>query len=182
MFEVEFKYPVNSHDSIRQQLLTLDAELIGISDHCDEYFNQTLLDFAGNDIALRIRSRGGSHTLTWKGPNLDTRAKIREEIEINFNTEDKDRFRGMLFGMGFHSVINVRKQRESLRVCWQGQEAEICLDTIEGVGTFVELEMVVASKEQVNAAKATLESLADTIGITSRPTTVSYLEMLLEKQ
>ena len=182
MFEVELKYPVNSHDEIRQQLLTMESAQTGVSNHCDEYFNQTLLDFAGNDIALRIRSAEDSHTLTFKGPNLDTRAKIREEIEIKFNTEDKDKFRGMLLAMGFHSVLLVRKQRDSIAVKWQDKDVEICLDTIESVGTFIELELVVQSKEQVGLAKATLEELAKTLAITSEPTTVSYLEMLLAKQ
>ena len=182
MFEVELKYPVNSHDEIRQQLLTMESSQTGVSDHCDEYFNQTLLDFAGNDIALRIRSQEDSHTLTYKGPNLDARAKIREEIEIKLNTNDKNKMRGMLLGMGFHSVTLARKQRDSMAVRWQDQDVEICLDTIEGVGTFVELELVVESKEHVGSAKTTLESLAKKLAITSEPTTVSYLEMLLEKQ
>ena len=182
MFEVELKYPVESHDEIRQQLLTMNSTQTGTSNHCDEYFNQTLLDFAGNDIALRIRSAQESHTLTYKGPNLDSRAKIREEIEIQFNTEDKDKFRGMLLGMGFHSVLQVLKQRDSVAVRWQDEDVEICLDTIDGVGTFIELELVVQAKEQVGSAKATLEELAKTLAITSEPTTISYLEMLLDKQ
>ena len=182
MFEVELKYPVNSHDGIRQQLLAMESTQTGSSQHCDEYFNQTLLDFAGNDIALRIRSAEDSHTLTYKGPNLDSRAKIREEIEIKLNTNDKDKFRGMLLGMGFHSVRQVRKQRDSIAVRWQDEDVEICLDTIEGIGQFIELELVVESKEQVGSAKAILESLAKTLAITSEPTTVSYLEMLLEKE
>ena len=182
MFEVELKYPVESHDEIRQQLVTMGSTQTGTSNHCDEYFNQTLLDFAGNDIALRIRSVEDSHTLTFKGPNLDTRAKIREEIEIKLNTEDKDRFRRILLGMGFHSVLLVRKQRDSIAVQWKDENIEVCLDTIAGIGTFIELELVVQSKEQVGSAKATLEELAQTLSITSEPTTVSYLEMLLNKQ
>ncbi len=182
MFEVELKYPVARHDDIRQQLLVMDSTQTGISEHSDEYFNQTLLDFAGNDIALRIRSQEDSHTLTYKGPNLDTRAKIREEIEIKLNTQDKEKFRNMLFGMGFHSVLLVRKQRESIAVRWKDEDIEICLDTIEGIGTFVELELVVESKQQVDSAKAILESLAKELSINSEPTTVSYLEMLLDKQ
>ncbi len=182
MFEVELKYPVTSHDRIRQQLLTMESTQTGISKHCDEYFNQTLLDFAGNDIALRIRSAEDSHTLTYKGPNLDSRAKVREEIEIQLGTEDKDKFRDILLGMGFHSVLCVQKQRDSMALHWKDDDVVVCLDTIEGIGSFVELELVVKSKEQVGSAKATLESLAKTLGITSEPTTVSYLEMLLERQ
>ena len=182
MFEVELKYPVDSHDKIRQQLSALESTPKGISDHVDEYFNQSLLDFAGKDFALRIRSQANTHTLTYKGPNLDKRAKIREEIELNLNTKDKEKFRNMLFGMGFHSVALVSKQRDSITLRWQDQDVEICLDTIDGVGQFVELELVVESKAQLGAAKATLEELAKEFAISSEPTTVSYLEMLLDRQ
>ena len=182
MFEVELKYPVESHQEIRQRLTTMDAKSISGAEHLDEYFNQTLLDFAGNDIALRIRSRDDSHTLTYKGPNLDQHAKVREEIEIEFTPEDKQRFRRMLLGMGFHSVSVVRKHRDSTLVRWRDEKVQICFDTVDQVGTFVELELVVDTKSQIASAKQTLEDLAQELKIQSAPTTVSYLEMLLDMQ
>ncbi len=180
MFEVELKFSVDSHEVIRQQLKSLEVMSGSTSDHCDEYFNHSLLDFAAQDIAFRIRSRADEHILTYKGPNLDQRAKVREEIELEFDGSDKDKFRRMLFGIGFHSVAAVNKKRDSIKVSFEGQQIEVCLDDVEGVGTFVELEQVVADKSEIEAAKENLESLAVRLGITSQPTTISYLEMLLE--
>ena len=180
MFEVELKFPVESHDSIRQQITTMEVTKSSTSEHSDEYFNHVLLDFAAQDIALRIRSRDNRNVLTYKGPNLDQRAKVREEIELDLNAEDKSKFRQMLLGMGFHSVASVLKKRDSISIVVDQQAIEICLDEVEGVGTFVELEQVVADKSEIESAKAHLESLASTLGITSQPTTVSYLEMLLD--
>ena len=185
MFEVELKFPVDSHEVIRQKLKSLESGLFQVlsettSQHCDEYFNHSLLDFAAKDIAFRIRNRADGHILTYKGPNLDQRAKVREEIELEFNGDEKDKFRRMLFGMGFHSVAAVNKKRDSISVVCEGQAIEVCLDDVEGVGTFVEIEQVVAEKSEIAAAKGNLESLATRLGITSQPTTVSYLEMLLK--
>lgn len=180
MFEVELKFLVDSHEMIRQQLNSLEVISESTSQHCDEYFNHSLLDFATQDIALRIRSRADQHILTYKGPNLDPRAKVREEIELEFDASEKDKFRRMLSGMGFHSVAAVNKKRDSIQVAYQGQVIVVCLDDVEGVGTFVELEQVVSDKSGVQAAKKILESLAVRLGITSSPTTVSYLEMLLK--
>ena len=179
MFEVELKFPVESHDVIRQQLKALEITSESTSEHCDEYFNHSLLDFAAQDIAFRIRSRAGQSILTYKGPNLDQRAKVREEIEIEFDDADKDKFRSMLFGMGFHSVAAVNKKRDSITIVYQDQTIEVCLDDVEGAGTFVELEQVVKEKSEIEAAKGNLESLAVKLGITTQPTTVSYLEMIL---
>ncbi len=180
MFEVELKFPAPSHETIRQQLKAYQATAKSTALHCDEYFNHSLLDFATQDIALRIRSRNNLNILTYKGPNLDRRAKVREEIEITLNANDKDKFRQMLFGMGFHSVASINKKRDSINVVLDGQSIEVCLDDVEGVGTFVELEIVVDDKEQTDIAKQRLEKLAQSIGITAPPTTVSYLEMLLD--
>jgi len=184
MFEVELKFPVDSHDTLRQRLGTLKVTSQSSSGHCDEYFNHSLLDFATQDIALRIRSRhnhAGQSVLTYKGPNLDGRAKVREEIELTLASEEKEKFRQMLFGMGFHSVAAVNKKRDSSSVVFDGRNVEVCLDDVEGVGTFVELEIVVEDKAQIDAAKQHLEKLAKEFGISAPPTTVSYLEMLLEQ-
>jgi adenylate cyclase class 2 len=171
------------------------------SHHCDEYFNHCLLDFAAQDIALRVRSTQQRHVLTYKGPNLDHRAKVREELELEFDDEQRMKFRNMLFGMGFHSVAVVNKKRDSVTIMFEpsepindvadagdltpnanGTAAEItvCLDEVQGVGTFVELEIVVAEKSNVETAKQILQSLALTLNITTEPTTVSYLEMLIQ--
>lgn len=181
MFEVELKFPVESHETIRQQLESLEVTSESSSQHCDEYFNHSLLDFAAKDIALRIRSRASQHILTYKGPNLDQRAKVREEIELEFEPAQRDKFRRMLLGMGFHSVAAVNKKRDSIAVVCDGHAIEVCLDDVEGVGTFVELEQVVGEKMEIEAAKENLESLAVKLGITTQPTTVSYLEMLLKQ-
>lgn len=181
MFEIEFKFPVKNHADCRQQAMTLGATSVSVSQHVDEYFNHRLLDFAAQDIALRIRSRDDRHILTWKGPTHDSNAKIREEIEITLNADDRERFRKMLFGMGFHSVATVCKQRESLSVESEGATMTICLDTIEGLGTFVELEIVAGSESAIADAERSLDRLAKQLKIQAEPTTVSYLEMLLRK-
>lgn len=181
MFEVELKFPVPSHDVIDQKLKAFNVISRSTSQHCDEYFNHCLLDFASKDIALRIRSRAGENILTFKGPNLNARVKVRQEIELILDATDRDKFRQMLFGMGFHSVAAVNKKRESIGINVNGQPIEVCFDNVEGVGTFVELEIVVENKTQIDAAKQQLEELAANIGITQSPTTVSYLEMLLSK-
>lgn len=187
MFEVELKFAVDSHDRLKQNLATMNTTHRSTSNHCDEYFNHCLLDFAAQDIALRIRSTDRQHTLTYKGPNLDDLAKVRQEIELNFEDDEKTKFRQMLFGMGFHSVAVVNKKRDSIAVTidplhnHSGPHAtvEVCLDQVEGVGCYVELELVVQQKTEIPSAKETLQALAAKLGITTQPTTVSYLEMLL---
>lgn len=85
----------------------------------------------------------------------------------------------MFLGMGMHSVAKVSKTRDSILIRWEGADVDVCLDSVEEVGCFVELEIVAESDEAISAAKAKLESLAETFGLKDSITT-SYLEMLLK--
>ena len=55
---------------------------------------------------------------------------------------------------------------------------EICLDEVEGVGRFVELE-ILAPEEQLQEARRIVQELATTLGL-NRSERRSYLELLLE--
>jgi adenylate cyclase class 2 len=57
---------------------------------------------------------------------------------------------------------------------------EVCFDSVEGVGEFVELE-ILAVEAQYDAAKATLFAVATELGLTEKEPR-SYLAMTLEAQ
>jgi len=167
--EVEFKFPVEDLASLRSSLVAMGAQPVKVSEQVDEYFNDPLRDFAKLDVALRIRQSDSKLWLTYKGPNLDPTAKIRTEIETPLVDEAAaDQIKQTFIGIGFFSVARVAKQRETMSLDWEGQQVEICLDTVAEVGEFVELELVVNSVAEQNTAKQALESLArrDLIGRT----------------
>jgi adenylate cyclase class IV len=63
------------------------------------------------------------------------------------------------------------------RVPWQGREVEVALDSIAGLGDFIELELQ-ASRWEVPQATACLMSLAHERGC-ENPERRSYLELLI---
>jgi predicted adenylyl cyclase CyaB len=83
-----------------------------------------------------------------------------------------------LEALGFRPVAEVRKLRRKAFVAWEGRTVEVSLDAIEGLGTFVELELM-ASPAEVEPAKARLASLAAKLNLV-RSERRSYLELLLE--
>jgi adenylate cyclase class 2 len=181
MIEIEKKFQVDSFDPIRRELVSGNIDVIQNSQsktQSDEYFNHQQLRFELQDIALRIRSVDERFVLTFKGPNEDATTKIRREIEVEFGEEDAAKMSAIFLGLGMHSVAKVCKIRDKTRIRWQGSEVEVCLDDVSEVGCFVELEIVVQGKEDVEAAKTKLESLAEHFGLRDSITT-SYLEMLL---
>jgi adenylate cyclase class 2 len=180
--EVELKFPVESLDDLRGRFLALGAIAHLKSVQSDEYLNDSLRDFAKSDKALRIRSSNGIFYLTFKGPNLDPVAKIRQEIEIPLVSEQAARqMKAAFLGMDFFSVAKVVKHRETLTIVWQGKKVEICLDEVEQVGSFCELELLVKQEWESDEAKQLLGDLASEVGL-SDPIRTSYLQLLLEKQ
>ena len=182
MIEVELKFQVDSLATVRDQFLELGAQSESTSRQSDEYLNDPLRDFAKLDRALRIRSCDDLHCLTYKGPNQDVAAKIRQEIEMPLVDEvAANQIKGVFEGIGFFSVAKVVKQRETLSLRWLEQPVQICLDDVDDVGQFVELELVVTNQAEVDQAKRTLNDLADCVGL-SGSIRVSYLQMLLKKR
>jgi adenylate cyclase class 2 len=184
MIEVEQKFQASNLEALKQHLQSDDIEIVHSSDsqnQSDEYFNHRQLRFELQDIALRIRTVNDRHVLTFKGPNQDASTKIRTETEIELSEEDAGRMIEIFLGLGMHSVAKLSKTREAIEVTWQGRNVEVCFDSVDEVGDFVELEIVVETEDEIASAKQVLDSLAQRLEL-KEPTTTSYLEMLLIKQ
>ena len=184
MIEIEQKFPVENFDSIRREIECGDLDIMEpalTKLQADEYYNHRQLRFELQDIALRIREVDGKNVLTFKGPNQDPDTKIRSEVEISLSEEDRKKMDQIFLGLGMHSVAKVRKSREAIRIRWQGASVEICLDSVDEVGQFVELEIVAKDAQDIGPAKEKLDSLAARFGLEGS-TTTSYLEMLLSSR
>lgn len=81
--------------------------------------------------------------------------------------------------VGFRPVGEVRKSRRKAAITWQGRLVEASLDEVQGVGTFVEFELV-AEEIGIETARACIQSLAQSFGLT-RGERRSYLELLLKE-
>ena len=185
MIEIELKFPIQSPetlDSVRSRFVASGGVAHLVSNQSDEYLNDPLRDFAKQDKALRIRSHDGRYFMTFKGPGLDAVAKIRKEIEMPLESAAcAEQLREAFLGIGFVSVAKVSKKRETMTLNWKGKAVEICLDEVDEVGSFVEVELVVEDDGDIESAKQTLLSLAKEVGL-SGPIKTSYLELLLDRR
>jgi adenylate cyclase class 2 len=182
MIEVELKYPMDVLKPLRETFVSMGAQSVSVFEQSDEYFNDPLRDFEKLDCALRIRRSDAGYVLTYKGPGMDETAKIRQEIEATFVDANEANQAAQLFeAIGFVSVARVVKCREEMMLEWRGRNVHICLDEVEEVGGFVELELVVESSDESEQAKATLLSLAESVGLQT-PIRTSYLTLLLKRR
>lgn len=182
-YEVELKFRLDEKaESIVARLLEFGATEIGEVRQADHYFNHPVRDFATTDEALRIRSVGDQNWLTWKGPKLDQQTKTRREIEpaLGDGSKTADEIAEVLTILGFHSVAVVRKVRRRFGIERGGRHFELAFDRVDGVGEFLEVELL-AEKFDLKSAQQALKSLCGEIGLEdSAVERKSYLRMLLE--
>ncbi len=173
MIEIEVKVRA-SHSLLREKLAIMGAKPEGIQKHLDTYYNSPLRDFSTTDEALRIRSVNGRSVLTYKGKKLDSISKTRPEFETEV---DGDSARSILVALGFFESGVVRKKREIFS--WQGMI--IALDSVEGIGEFIEVEK--QAETNIEEHRNQIFEFLESLGIRKEDSIrTSYLEMVLEKE
>ena len=179
-YEVEQKFPVNDLRALTDRLDMLGATIGKPQEEVDLYFSHPDRDFAKTDEALRIRRKGASSLITYKGPKIDKTTKTRHEIELPLPSENgtAESWIDLLEVLGFKQVGEVRKSRRKVGILWGGHWVEGALDEVEGLGTFAELELI-ADENQLAQAKSCIVSLAKALEL-SRSERRSYLELLLK--
>lgn len=181
MLEVEVKYPVADIESVARTLAGLGATPGADRTDRDHYFNAPDLDFALTDEAVRLRRIGRANRLTYKGPKLDTISKTRTEIEIRLadgdaTAADAER---LLLALRYRAVAVVTKRRRLYHLTRGGFDVEVCLDDVDRVGTFAEVEVVAEPARYEDARRVVLD-LAAELGL-ANPERRSYLELLLSR-
>jgi adenylate cyclase class 2 len=170
MLEIEIKARSLDNGRVERLLLKRGATLLGEHDQVDEYFNHPCRDFAETDEALRLR-KDSSGKITYKGPKIDQFTKTREEIEME--VDDLDKMASILVRLGFRRVAKVNKKRKE----YQLEGVTVSLDSVEGLGDFVELEV---QGEDAVEGRSRIERLRDELGLAGSERR-SYLEMLIMK-
>ncbi len=148
----------------------------GNSLEVDTYFQHPKRDFAQTGEALRVRSKDGKIIICYKGSRQAGPAKVRKEIELIVSGPEIE---PLLLALGFTSFKTINKTRELWKLDLPQLTCQICLDDADGLGHFVELE-VMAPKEDIPRAQGFVLDLATTLGLGNREDR-SYLRMHLEK-
>ncbi|TAL32928.1 MAG: class IV adenylate cyclase [Spirochaetes bacterium] len=168
-YEIEIKAHCDDLDAVRGRISAMGGTPLRSGREEDTYFGHPSRDFAATDEAVRMRVRGGKAILTYKGPKVSGRSKSRYEKETG--VEDGDALCEILLKLGFVRVETVVKEREIFLL----DGVEVCLDRVQGAGTFVELEL---QGEDVSAVEHELFALAERLGL-DRFERRSYLELVL---
>jgi adenylate cyclase class 2 len=179
MLEIEQKFAVADFADLEGRLAALGAtDFLTLLEE-DHYHNAPDRDFEQTGEAFRLRRVGSANYLTYKGPRRDPAVKIRPELEIALRDGDSaaDEMRQLLRHLGYRPVAIVRKRRRIAHLKRHGHDLEVCLDEVDEVGRFAELE-ILAPEDGLEAARAVLLETAEELGL-ARVEARSYLTMLL---
>lgn len=169
--ELEVKVPCEDLNGLEERLKRMGLPRLREAHQVDLYFGHPVRDFASTDEALRLRCEKGRTLVTYKGPKLDKDTKLREEIEVEVG--DLDRAALLLQRLGFRPVARVEKRR----IVYAHGSVHICLDRVEGLGGYVEMEY---QGESLDEGREAISHLRKELGLTGNERR-SYLELLLEK-
>jgi adenylate cyclase class 2 len=167
--EVEVKFRIDKLDEIEEKVKKM-ARFVTEKIERDLYFNFLYKDFKESDEALRIRSDVEGVTITYKSPKLDDETKSREEIKIKIDSYENGIL--LLKKLGFVPIGEVVKKRRIYKI----DDALICLDNVEELGNFVEIEI---ETSDFDIAKEKVLEIAKILGFNVKQSIrTSYLEML----
>lgn len=180
--EYEVKIPVDDLSKVEDALRKAGAKLEAHLKETDYYVDLRQCNGVPKDSALRVRKTVNLMTGETKGkitckttpPGTLGGVKVREEIESEVS--DPDAVVKAFMKLGF-LVIRVSKERK----VYAGVEgATVTLDNVEGLGNFVEVEVM--NPEGPEDYVKRLNRIVNLLGLQGRPTiTKPYIQLLRER-
>ena len=107
---------------------------------------------------FRIRQQGGTSILTMK---YKASSRSRDNHERETVIEDAEQVADMLARVGYTIGVRIRKTRKTAR--YQG--LEICLDEVDDLGAFVEIEKLASDEADVDAIQKDLWEILLELGV-----------------
>ena len=116
----------------------------------DTYYTDKELKFIDERICLRTRKINDDFLeLTYKPKSDDKTEKYKKkEVNIELNPNDYEDTKYVIKELGYIEYVSFKKYRKTYFKKENNAEYNIMIDTIDGIGNFVELEILVNSERQ----------------------------------
>lgn len=144
MREIELKFRIENLDKLVQKLIDLECEISDYKIQNDTIYVANLdnTESIEGSIFLRVRKVNDQVELTLKKQS----ANISESQEIEFRVSNYDKANDFLKVLGYKEWVRVNKKRRTTKI----DDINICLDEVERLGSFVELEYLVSDDDSNN--------------------------------
>jgi adenylate cyclase class 2 len=122
-------------------LLEKEGQFQSETRQVDEYFTPSHRDFLVKrpiEEWLRLRNSGGTYSLNYKKWHFDSEGRGLYADEYETKLENIEMARKAFAALDVKPIIIVDKARKM----WRYKDYEVCLDSVKGLGDFVELEYI----------------------------------------
>ncbi len=178
MKEVEVKVALDDVTSWRSKFENANFNFVSDTKQDDRIFLPPGFNYDGivpGTPVIRVRSEDDKKfTLTLKKKLVNELDKIEIELVIN----DPEQAAELIRGVGYKEILRIKKHR----IKFKKDDIELCLDEVEELGGFVEVERMVENNADSTVIQAQLlELLSDMSVDIGRRTPKGYDSLLYEK-
>ncbi|WP_462188161.1 class IV adenylate cyclase [Frankia sp. CcWB2] len=169
MREVEVKYSVSDLEAVLGALSGRGINLGEAVYQDDQAFAPLGWSFGDSKLGvsfLRLRTVNGRHWFALKQPGANAQDCLEYETEV----ADRQQMHEAILRMGYWATVRVAKFRRTGR----HGEVSLCLDELEGVGTFLELERMVPDDAPAAAVQEELAAFVASLGVEAVRTVETY--------
>ena len=166
---IEIKVALGGLDAARTTVTALGARYVATEEQVDRYFEVDVR----RRVKLRTFGNGTAELIEYTRPETDSARVSNYEIK----PVRDEHARACLVPKGPPQMV-VRKQREIYLI----DNVRVHLDTVDGLGTFLELEAVVDVAHDEAVCRAQTQTLMQALGV--RPTDclrASYADLLRQR-
>ena len=180
--EIEVKARLADREAVMAKLVALGCAFSEPKTQDDMVWTEksgSLEEFLSSPVFMRIRVQNGTKViLTAKKPKQLTGAGSLVKREHEVVVDSAEEARSILEMLGLKEVVRVVKKRQTCG--YDGYE--ICIDEIEGLGSFIELEKM-GKKEDAEHIQGEMFEFLASLGVSTEDHVYKgYDILMLEKQ
>lgn len=179
--EIEVKARLKDKNAVMEKLRALGCEFSSVKTQDDMVWVEktgNLETFLSNKVFLRIRIQNNEKVIMTakkpKDPNNAGLVKREHEVVV----DSAEEARGVLSLMGLQEAVRAVKKRQTAKY----KEFEICIDEVDNLGSFIEVEKI-ADEAEADRAQKEMWELLESLGISpDDQVKKGYDILMLEKQ
>lgn len=174
MREIELKFKVDDMNDLLAKLRDMDCEVSEILSQNDTIYVSDLnhVESVEGSIWLRVRKENEKVELNLKKQS----AKIQESKEIEFEVSSYEKANQLLETLGYQKWVVVNKKRRYSHYL----NYNLCIDEVERLGSFLEIELLVDEEDKKDYISDLLE-IAKTFELTEDNIVNSHYDTMISQ-
>jgi putative adenylyl cyclase cyaB len=162
--ELEASYHLGeNYEDILEKIEEQNFKLVEDSVEEDTYFTDKNLEFVKSRTCLRTRKTNEDFLeLTYKPKTDNSTEKYgKKEVNLRLDPKDYEDTKYVINQLGYIEYVSFKKYRQVYSKNINGFEYNIMIDKIDGVGNFIELEILANTEEEKEKLRTELDKFVE---------------------